>query len=71
VTAPGCRGRGGRAPAGSPFARGIGGAAAWRAHIALIRIHGITPALTGVMITKDFPFVKDLPLIRCFSFVIT
>jgi hypothetical protein len=26
--------------------------------------------LIGAMIAKDFPFVKDLPRIRCFSFVI-
>jgi hypothetical protein len=39
-------------------------------HIALIRIHGVSPGLAGAMIAKDFPPAKDLPLIRCFSFVI-
>jgi hypothetical protein len=41
-----------------------------RAHIAFIRIHGVSPGLAGAMIAKDFPFAKDLPLTRCFSFVI-
>jgi hypothetical protein len=52
--------------------RGIGGAASWRVHIALIRIliHGVSPGLAGAMIAKDFPPAKDFPLIRCFSFVI-
>jgi hypothetical protein len=39
-------------------------------HIALIRIHGVSPGLAVAMIAKDFPLAKDLPLIRCFSFVI-
>jgi hypothetical protein len=51
--------------------RGIGAAASWRAHIALIPIHGIALMTAGAMIAKDFLFAKDLHRIRCFSFVIT
>jgi hypothetical protein len=47
-----------------------GGAACWRAHIALIRIHGIAPGPAGAMIAKDFPLAKDLHQIRCFYFAI-
>ena len=53
--------------------RAAGGSAAQSADLAHIALFGIRAArarLTGDMIAKDFPFVKDLQRISCKSFVI-
>jgi hypothetical protein len=57
-------------PADSAPAGESGAQSAERVHITLISIRGVAPGLTGAMIAKDFPFVKDLHRISCKSFVI-